>query len=382
MRRDAVELLREGAHALLHALKLLPVTRPWVVLALIGLAGLLWALGFRLKHRRRRLPTLAALVFAILVAVAGGADAANIYFDYMPHAGDVFGVGSWHRIATDVVANAYHPGLNPAVDAPSPTTLRSGGVGSIPVDDNASHFGDYRANVYLPPQYFTQPDRRFGVLYLLHGSPGVPLDWLRGGQAAAAGLAAAQAGHPVIIVMPRDSHWWLDDSECVDSPHELSDSYVTHDVVPAVDARLRTVADRGHRAVGGMSAGGYCALNLGLRHRDLFSAIVDLSGLTEPTHAGGITALFGSGRVAERQAVANTPSLYAAQLPNQPHMALWMDAGTSDGFVLTEMRTMRSTLQAKGYSVRLGTRPGAHTFHVWAPALRESLPWVAQQFGD
>src|SRR5664280_2537066 len=81
--------------------------------------------------------------------------------------------------------------------------------------------------------------------------------------------------------MPRDSHWWLDDSECVDG-------------VAAVDAQLRTVADRSHRAVGGMSAGGYCALNLGLRHRDTFAAIVDMSGLTVPTHAGGLTALFGS----------------------------------------------------------------------------------------
>ena len=56
------------------------------------------------------------------------------------------------------------------------------------------------------------------MLYLLHGSRGVPLDWFRGAKAATAEFAAARAGRPVILVAPRMSQSWLNHSECLDRP--------------------------------------------------------------------------------------------------------------------------------------------------------------------
>jgi len=370
----------------LHDLLLLPVARPWLVAVLLVAAGLLWWAGWRLRRTTRRRLTVMALVGAVLVAVAGGANAANVYFSYLPHVGDVVGVGSWRQVpagtgTTPTHLSAVMPADPHAAGSPPAPTVGHGAVTSVAVADRASGFGSYRAEVYLPPQYLAEPTRRFPVLYLLHGSPGVPVDWLRGGEATAAGDAQAAAGHPLVIVMPRDSHWWLDDSECVDGVAERADTYVSVDVVAAVDAQLRTVADRSHRAVGGMSAGGYCALNLGLRHRDTFAAIVDMSGLTVPTHAGGLAALFGSGPAGQARAEANMPALYVATLSPRPTTAVWMDAGSSDATVLAQMRPMAAALRERGYPVRLGTRPGAHTFHVWAPALREALPWVADQLG-
>src|SRR5664280_914047 len=69
-----------------------------------------------------------------------------------------------------------------AAGSPPTPTVGHGAVTSIAVADRASGFGSYRAEVYLPPQYLAEPTRRFPVLYLLHGSPGVPVDWLRGGR--------------------------------------------------------------------------------------------------------------------------------------------------------------------------------------------------------
>lgn len=347
------------------------------MVALFAGAAALWAVGWRLRRTVRHRLTITALVAAILIAVAAGADIANIYFAYLPRAGDVLGVGSWRKLTgsalVDAAATERHRNPAPA--------QRTGGVTTIPIPDSASDFGSYRAQVYLPPQYLAEPDRRFPVVYLLHGSPGVPVDWLRGGRATAAADAVAAAGHPMILVMPRDTRWWLDDTECVDGLQEHADTYVTTDVVRAVDAALRTVPDRGHRAVAGMSAGGYCALNLGLRHRDTFAAIVDMSGLTRPTHAGGLSSLFGTGPAGRARERANTPSAYVDQLTATPSMAVWMDAGSSDVVVIRQMQAMAVRLRQRGYLVRFGTRPGAHTFRVWAPALRDALPWVAAQLG-
>jgi len=247
----------------------------------------------------------------------------------------------------------------------------------VTVDVPASGVGlpSRQAYVYLPPQYFSQPTQRFPTVYLLHGSPGIPTDWLRGGQAAQAALHQAQAGRPVILVIPRVSRRWLDDSECVDGAATRVETYVIKELVPAIDEELRTIATPAGRTIGGMSAGGYCALNLGLRHRDQFGAIIDMSGLTHPTHTGGMRALFGKHADAAQLAAANSPDVYAPSLAPSPPTRVFMLTGTSDGEVLREMTSMRETLRRQGFPVTWQTVPGAHTFAVWRPGLERALTW-------
>ena len=129
--------------------------------------------------------------------------------------------------------------------------------------DPAHGFGVTDNVAYLPPQYFTDPNARFPVVYLFHGSPGRPADWFHGGRAAQEGHAVAAAGHPAIVFAAQMSRSWTDDPECVDGVHELVESHLLAQVIPTVDSHLRTLADR-DRVFAGMSAGGYCALNLGL----------------------------------------------------------------------------------------------------------------------
>jgi enterochelin esterase-like enzyme len=123
-----------------------------------------------------------------------------------------------------------------------------------------------------------------------------------------------------------------------------------------------------------MSAGGYCALNLGLRHRELVSTVLDLSGYTEPTHSGGMIALFGRANLA---AVAqNSPSSYAPTLRGGPRMRVWLDCGSADGQVLRELTALAPVLRADGMTVQQRVRPGGHTYSVWRPALKDSLTWA------
>ena len=173
------------------------------------------------------------------------------------------------------------------------------------------------------------------------------------------------------------SHGWLDDSECVDSIQEPVETHLVRDVIPTVDSSLRTIASRRGRIFAGMSAGGYCALNLGLRHRDLTATILDLSGLTEPTHSGGLRVLFGGRDTI--QARQNNPGLYARALSSTPPMRLWLDSGSSDHQVLSQLNRLAVELRADHLTVQQRTRPGGHTYSVWRPALADSLRWALQQ---
>lgn len=319
--------------------------------ALAAAAAGCWVVRHRLRARAARRVALAVAVALTLTAAAGGV---NAYFGYLPRARDVAGV------------------LDGGRDWPVSADA-AGRVSRLWVPDSGTGLGAGYALVWLPPQYATEPTRRFPVLYLFHGSPGVPADWFRGGQADVAAAALAAAGRPVIVVAPRMSRGWLDDPECVDGASEQVRTHFVRDVVPTVDARLRTVADRSGRAVGGMSAGGYCALNLGLRERSLVSAILDLSGDVAPTHAGGLRAVYGTGTAA---AAADTPADYARTLPARPVTRLWFDCGASDAALLPGMRAVAATLSARGFPVRLTVRPGAHTFRVWRPALRDAMTWL------
>jgi enterochelin esterase-like enzyme len=313
---------------------------------------------------------------AVLLTLATVASGVNAYFGYLPGTGDLANVVDGQADWPALPAAAATPAATAAAATAAVRTAPAGRVVRLWVPDGGTGVGAGWVPVYLPPQYATEPGRRFPVLYLFHGSPGVPADWFRGGRAAAAAAALAAAGRPVIVVAPRMSRGWLDDPECVDGVTERVQRHFVRDVVPTVDARLRTIATRSGRVVGGMSAGGYCALNLGLRERGLVSGIIDLSGEVAPSHRGGLGAVLGTGPGARAAALANSPSWYARSLPAAPTTRVWFDCGSADRSLLPGIRSVAATLAGRGFPVRLTVRPGAHTFRVWRPALRSAMDWI------
>lgn len=353
--------------AVLRFLNDLLLITPQVVIAL-GAAGLVAAvLALRLGRHRRRVAASVVAVLAALLLPAAAADAVNAHYQYLPRVADLLNQPTW---PTAPVSAAR-------VSAAARGTHPTGAVVRIPVPGPLSGFGTHTALVYLPPQYFTEPARRFPAVYLLHGSPGAPIDWFRAARAADAGLAAARAGNPVILVAPRASRYWSDDSECVDRPREHVATYLTRDVPAVVDATLRTLPTRSARAIAGNSAGGYCALNLGLRHREEFSVILDMSGYDRPTYAGGMRGLFGRQPGLARRVRAESPVAYVPGMSPKPRTAVWLDSGTSDPAALTDARVMASLLSRAGQPTVLRERAGGHDYGVWRPALREALLWAA-----
>lgn len=133
------------------------------------------------------------------------------------------------------------------------------------------------ANVYvlLPPDYATQPDRRWPVFYLLHGTSGTASDWTLKGDAQ-----NVIGDREVITVMPDialnvDGGGW-----CTDWPNgqEKWETFHIGQLLPWVDANLRTIPTRQGRAIAGLSQGGFCSMSYAARHPDLFSVALGYSG--------------------------------------------------------------------------------------------------------
>ena len=133
--------------------------------------------------------------------------------------------------------------------------------------------------VYLPPGYDASPQRRYPVLYLLHGIGGSPEDWLSGGyqglsvSALMDSLLGAGAIEPFLVVMPNGTNRY-GGSFYRNSPVTGGwEDWIWRDLVGWVDATYRTLPRAEHRGIAGHSMGGLGALWMGMRHPDVFSAV-------------------------------------------------------------------------------------------------------------
>jgi enterochelin esterase-like enzyme len=197
----------------------------------------------------------------------------------------------------------------------------------------ASTGGSHTFAILLPTDYDAS-DRRYPVLYLLHGS----------GQNHAAFPARTWfrkvlGGRPMIVVMP-------DGGRSADRYSEL----IAGDLVRYVDANYRTLATHERRAIAGISLGGLGAAMLGLRHPDTFGVVGTLSGAVTET-----------------------------LVPDAPQRAapyLYVVCGTSDMFI-ERTRAFVKRLQAAGAPHEYHEVPGAgHTWSLWdtyMPAFIELL---------
>jgi enterochelin esterase-like enzyme len=136
--------------------------------------------------------------------------------------------------------------------------------------------------VYLPPGYAQHPQQRYPVMYLLHGFPGRPLAFILTVRMGVIEdeLVAKRLAQPLILVMPFGSTGTFTDKEWTNGAGSTEGwgTFVSRDVVHAIDARYRTIATRSGRAIGGLSEGGYGAINLAMQHPHEFSVVESWSG--------------------------------------------------------------------------------------------------------
>ncbi len=219
-------------------------------------------------------------------------------------------------------------------------------------------------DVYLPPGYATSTVR-YPVFYLLHGFPGRPgafLQTVRAGVVEDVLLARRQI-RPFILVMPFGSTGTFTDKEWVDGirPHEGWETFVSHDLVRAVDSRFRTIRSGSARAIGGLSEGGYGAIDIALHRPGEFRVVESWSGyeLADP-----IRSIFGHDRL---RLAADSPLLQVAGKAaalRAAHTYFWFYSGSNDR-LLGQNRQFAAALHRLEIPYRFLVRRGGHNWALW-----------------
>jgi enterochelin esterase-like enzyme len=210
--------------------------------------------------------------------------------------------------------------------------------------------------IYLPPCYDEKTDKRYPVLYLLHGQTYTADQWIRLGAADALdNLVLSGETQPFLIVFPDDRYWNL-------PPGAGFGQRLINDLIPHIDSTYLTLPDRNHRAIGGLSRGGGWALRLGFTRWDLFSVI----GLHSP---------------AVLQGDASQISKWIADIPPASHPNVFMDIGEKD----QEWRmavTIETQFNENGLAHEWRLYSGTHTEEYWSAHVGEYIEWYAEQWNN
>ncbi len=244
-----------------------------------------------------------------------------------------------------------------------------------------------RAFVYTPPGYDSNPRQRYPLLILQHGYGEDETGWTRQGKAQFIldNLIAAGKAKPMIVVMdlgyankPGTPALQLG----ADTPvkqiglaFRAFEDVTLHDLIPTIDASYRTIPDRNHRAMAGLSMGGMEALFIALHHQDTFAYIASLSGpiLQNPNSPQRLAAAIAAPFDVK---TAYGGSFADAARFNQRVSLLWMGVGTAEP---PEIRlgivAAVKALRAHGVHLVYFESPGtAHEWQTWRRDLKDLAP--------
>ena len=262
--------------------------------------------------------------------------------------------------------------------------------------------GPHRVRITLPNDYFQTTTTRYPVLYLLHGGAGGnAAQWTTGGGA----VEPITAGKQIITVMPDGGKvgWytnWVDQSRGAQAWRDFH----VEQLVPWIDANLRTIASKSGRAIAGLSMGGFGAVRYAQDRPDLFAYAGSFSGavdLSDPGTKSVIGQQAGQNGYSPSAPFGNpfppfdstwqalNPVNRAARLQGVA-VGLWVGSGINDADAIEKTMAnsaakLHSALDAAGvahfywnYGRPGPTSPygcdGGHNFTCWNFALNDALP--------
>lgn len=279
-----------------------------------------------------------------------------------------------------------------------------------------------RIRVVLPNGYDPSTAQRYGALYLYHGTSGAPADWISAGD-----LLQTTAGEDVITILPESGYggdgggWFVNWWNGGRGGAPQWETFIIDQVTAWVDSNFKTLADRDHRAVAGLSQGGFGAMHAAARHPDMFTSVASFSGAPEIYRDPVVRT--GAAFVIEGTTWVLTPgnapfSAFGDALTNGTHWAghdpgtlvdnlrgmdinLWTATGipgeldSMEGAYggvagnVIELLTHYSTnaFHAHLRQARIGHHYknyvwGTHTFAYWAQDLREYMPKLLERFAQ
>jgi enterochelin esterase-like enzyme len=238
-----------------------------------------------------------------------------------------------------------------------------------------------RVFIYAPPDYDHNSKARYPVLYLQHGGGEDERAWGNQGRVSQImdNLIAGKKATPMIVVMENGYARRVGEPDMSLNPpaggrgqapdfnrmfSALEDVFI-NDLIPMVDSTYRTIPDRDHRAMAGLSMGGMETFNITLDHLDEFSYIGGFSGA-----GGGFGGTPIDAKTEHHGVMAN-----ADDFNKRVHL-LWLGIGTAEpDFIRASVLNYQDALDKHGIKTILYQSPGtAHEWQTWRRDLKEFAP--------
>lgn len=230
-----------------------------------------------------------------------------------------------------------------------------------------------RMTVYTPAGYETS-GKRYPVLYLLHGIGGDEQAWMELGRASQIldNLIAQGKAEPMIVVMTNGN---ISQEACPGETSEgfkvptlalpkTMDGYFEQafpDVVNFVDKTYRTKADKQHRAIAGLSMGGFHSLFISINNPKMFDYVGLFSAAVDQQQKGGLDTMYANRDQKIDQFFAQNPKLF------------WIGIGKTD-FLYKNNTDLRKTLDTKKHKYTYMETEGGHIWKNWRIYLANFTP--------
>lgn len=287
----------------------------------------------------------------------------------------------------DQLTTSQSNGPVPVVAAPQARLLESMVMNSSLMNQGI------KFSIYLPPDYYVS-NRRYPVVYLLHGLGDNETGWVQFGEADRIADAGIKSGElpPMIIVMPNAGvTWYVNDYQ---NKVRYEDMFV-QELIPHIDSSFRTRTERTYRAISGLSMGGFGSLTLAMHHPELFSACAALSAAvrTDETFASipderynMVYAPIFSGPVQGQDRLTltwkrNSPITLAKSAPESDltKVRWYLDCGDDDALTVGNAMLHIALLERK-IPHEYRARDGAHTWSYWRSGLPDALKFIGTSF--
>ncbi len=247
-----------------------------------------------------------------------------------------------------------------------------------------------RCLIYTPPDYDKTQHTRYPVLILQHGAGENETGWTKQGRAnfILDNLISEGKAKPMIIVMDRGYARRAGTQPLTGgpgSPRNFTDVFpvfqdvVLNDLIPMIDATYRTIPDRDHRAMAGLSMGGMETLFIAPRHLETFTYIGSFSGPVIPGVNGGTHRGEGDSSTSFDSKTAFDGAFSNPQEFNKQAKLLWLGVGTEERQYRGGIKAAAEGLRAAGVNVTYFESPGtAHEWQTWRRDLKEFAPRLFQ----
>jgi S-formylglutathione hydrolase FrmB len=216
---------------------------------------------------------------------------------------------------------------------------------------------------------------KLSVIYLLHGGGGGYRDWSNYSDVA----RFAESGF--ILVMPEgNSCYYMNAAE---RPQDRYEDYVTKDLINDVESRFPAATGRDHRAIIGISMGGFGAITLSLKHPELFAFVGGISSAIDvPSRPfslkrigqyRGHALIFGPWGSQTRR--DNDPNVLAGSAEPAAVPYLFLTCGQQEGLLAANIR-FAAILEKRGFKYEFHSVSGGHDWNQWnrrLPTLFQSL---------